>query len=81
MSVAAGAQMMRQKLGLTLHLVREALLQHRSDAGMQFLPLCTQQRTVSGILNECVLEQIRRMRSGAPAKQQTGVAELSQSGL
>ena len=38
--VAGGTQMVREKFGLALYLITEVLLQHRSDATVQFLPFC-----------------------------------------
>ena len=73
--------MMGQEFGLALDEIGEILLQHRRDPSMQFLPPSAQQHAIGGVLHQRVLEEVGGMRSGAAAKQQSGIAELTQRGL
>jgi hypothetical protein len=79
--VAGGCQMMGQQFGAALDEIGEMRFQCRGDAPMQFLPLRAQQRAVGGVLHQRVLEQVGGMRSGAAAKQQSRIDQLSQRGL
>ena len=62
LGLAGSGEMMRQELGLALHYVGELLFQHRRRAGVQFLPSGTQQGAVGDVLQQRMLEQVRRVR-------------------
>ena len=79
--VAGGCQMMGEQFGLALDEIGEMRFQCRGDAPMQFLPSPAQQRAVGSVLHQRVLEEVGGMRSGAAAKQQSSIAQLSQRGL
>ena len=64
--------MMRQQCRLSLHDVLGLPLVRFGDARVQRLTPGPEQRPVSGILHEGVLEQIGCMRGRAPSEQQTG---------
>ena len=81
LGIAGRSQMMGKQFGLALDEIGEILLQHRRDAGVQFLPSTAQQGAIGGVLHQRVLEQVRGVRSGAAAKQQPGIAELTQARL
>ena len=79
--VAGGCQMMGEQFGVARDEIGEMRFQCRGDAPMPFLPLRAQQRAVGGVLHQRVLEQVGGMRSGAAAKQQSRIDQLSQRGL
>ena len=61
-------QMMRQQCRLSLHDVLEPPLVRFGDTRVQRLTPGAQQRAVSGILHQGMLEQIGRMRGYAPSE-------------
>jgi hypothetical protein len=69
LGVAGGGQMMGRNLGLALDEIGELLLQPCRDAGVHLLALCAQQGAVGGVLDQRVLEEIRRLRRDAAAEQ------------
>jgi hypothetical protein len=63
---------------LALRGFREFALDGFGDAGMQCASRLAQQRPVSRVLHEGMLEQIGRVRGHAPSEQQTGRDETVQ---
>ena len=77
-SAASGSsQVVRQQFRLLLDQIGKIQFKNASDLGVQFLPAGSQQRAVCGILDQCVLEPICRLRRYATTEQQPGVVELS----
>jgi hypothetical protein len=74
--IAGAHKMMGQEFGLALDEIGKILLQHRRDPSVQLVPPSAQQHAIRGVLHEGVLEEIGGLRSGAAAKQQSGIAEL-----
>src|SRR5262245_61426389 len=70
--------MSRQQLRLALRGFREFALDGFGDAGMQCASWLAQQRPVSRVLHEGMLEQISRLRGHAPSEQQTSRDETVQ---
>src|SRR5712671_7177258 len=79
--VASRRQVMGEQFRLALDEIGEMLFQRRRDAGVQFLPSAAQQGRVGSVLHQRVLEQVGGVWSDAAAKQQSRIAELTQSGL
>ena len=69
--VAGRRQMVGEVFGLALDKIRELMLQHRRDAGVQLLASGAQQGAVGGVLHQRVLEQLGGIRCHAAAEQQT----------
>ena len=63
----------RQQLGLVLGNLRELAFKSFGDASMKRASRLAQQRAVSRVLHQGVLEQVGRMRRYALPEQQTGV--------
>ena len=76
---AALGQMMRHELGLPLLQLRKAVAQHGRNLPVQRLALALQQRFVSGVANERVLEQIFALRRHAQAFNQARTRQFAQS--
>ena len=67
LAVAGARQMTGEKFGLDFDEFAKLLLENGRDAAMQLLPPATQQRAVSRVLYQCMLEQIGgRRRQPAP---------------
>src|SRR5260370_1025093 len=71
LGVASGSQVMGQEFRLALDQIGEMLLQQRRDAGVQFLPSGAQQRAVSSVLHQRMLEQVRGVWWDAAAEKKT----------
>ena len=82
LGIAGGGQMMGEQFGLALDEIGEMLFP--IAAATRACNSCrrrAQQRAVGSVLHQRVLEQVGGMRSGAAAKQQSRIAELTQRGL
>ena len=62
--------MLREQSGLRRRNRWEFVFEGRSDLAMQFLPLTSQPGAIGCVLDQCMLEQIRRMGRHTLPKQQ-----------
>ena len=73
--------MTRQKFGLVLGNLSEVAFEGLGDASMKCTSWFAQQRAVGGVLNQCVLEQIARVRRHTLPEQQTCPHKTVKCGL
>jgi hypothetical protein len=73
--------MVSQQAGLGLHEGRKLGLYHLRNALMDLLPHALKQRLIRGLLDECVFEDIRRLRWVAPLRHHPSLHQLRQGPL